>query len=78
MKNITETVSSSTLCFYLLGYLQKTHTVIWLNGLIFVHELGGCGFESHCSSLVILLFEVSLVVIMQHKMLQDKIKTNKT
>ena len=26
---------------------------VWLNGWMFVYELSGCGFESHCSHLII-------------------------
>ena len=25
---------------------------VWINGLVFVYELSGCGFESRCSHLI--------------------------
>ena len=35
-------------------FKMNLHTVIWLlNGWVFFYELSGCGFDSHCSHLMI-------------------------
>ena len=50
-------------CNMIITYSQIHHTAkysqlssiiwpVWLNGWVFVYELSGCGFESHCSHLL--------------------------
>ena len=33
----------------MIGLAEKWETPVWLNGWVFIYELGGCGFESCCS-----------------------------
>ena len=35
--------------------------MVWLNGSVFVDELRGCGFESHCCHFPIITFDVKEV-----------------
>ena len=47
------------------NYLQHSSIVwpVWLNGRVFVYELSGCGFESHCSHLKTLFLAVVLAPV---------------
>ena len=50
-----ESTNTNIVCEGALNYLAKINHLtiwpVWLNRWVFVHELGGWGFESHCSHL---------------------------